>query len=109
MNYKLIQEILKATEDASDRNEAGVQEDDFVFQCERYKNNLFLREELKELELKGFIRDIGNGVFVPTYKAYHYKRCIFLSLLKYIGRSVLTPIAVTLITLWISSLLQENA
>ncbi|MGM9601865.1 MAG: hypothetical protein ACI3W5_09860 [Faecousia sp.] len=103
-SYRLIQQILDELqyEKAKEHNFA-LNTEDFIFSCNLFSDPAQTRAELDELERCGYIKYIHPDHFVPIYRAFHWKREKVLSALHYIGRSFLTPIFVTLATIWVTS------
>ena len=104
-SYRLIRRILKEVN--SQRVSDPIEEDDFVFLSDLFKSSAHAVSELHELERLGYIKFVETGKFIPLYPLFHWKEILFLKILRYVGHSILTPILVTLVTLWLTSLLQS--
>ena len=103
-SYKLIRRIL-ATVNAQNVSEP-IEEEDLVFFSDLFKSSAHAASEFQELERLGYIRYTQPGKFVPMYPLFHWKLNLALKILHYVGYSIITPILVTLATLWVTSLLQ---
>ena len=106
-SYRLIKHIV--AQSGKNSPSPQVNEDDFVFTCDLFKSPSRLRSELGELERCGYICRTEPGHFAPAYRAYHWRRILLSKILRYIGLSVITPILVTLLTMWITGALQPPA
>lgn len=104
-SYKLIRRILVTVN--TQKVSEPIEEDDLVFFSDLFKSSAHAASEFQELERLGYIRYIEPGKFVPMYPLFHWKLILLLQILRYIGYSILTPILVTLATLWVTSLLQS--
>lgn len=103
-SYKLIRRIL--AEALSQKVSAPIAQDDFVFITDVYASPSRTIAELHELERLGYIKYIEPGLFMPSYSTFHWKRILALKVLRYIGYSIITPILVTLATMWVTGKLQ---
>ena len=104
-SYKLIRRIL--AEVNSQKVSDPIEEQEFVFANSLFDSSARAASEFRELERLGYIRYTEPGKFVPMYPLFHWKLLLALKILRYIGYSILTPILVTLATLWVTSLLQS--
>lgn len=104
-SYRLIRRILKEVN--KQKVSAPIEEDELLFLCNWFKSSAHAASEFRELERLGYVRYVEPGKFVPMYPLFHWKLILLLQILRYIGYSILTPLLVTLATLWVTSLLQS--
>ena len=100
----LMKAIREAREAAEDKT--GLNLEDFVFDCTLYNDPMRCRAELDALAKNDYIK-IENGKIIIKYRGFHYVRVFIWQVVSYIGKSILVPIAVTLITMWITNLLNN--
>lgn len=99
--YRMLRCIRKEMKTGEARYTGFIAESDFTFNFLSCDSPAMTREELRELERKNYIRYEDEG-FLPTHRGYYFEWYTLLALLKYTGRSVLTPVAVTLLTIYLT-------